>query len=220
MLLTPEFNQAPALPESVVKYSHAIASGVCKSVTGFAHMVAHPLDSLVYPVSSLVYDASIISVSHCEPTLLPGNADYSGFAILKDAINRNPKLYFDARNGMQNRINNAKKAYNNFQDSSLEQQVEALSEIVTSFYLPGGFIRGIKTIKNIQKFDVANPPKFHTNTGNDITMPFTNIKKYSISEIRSVQNWEIMQYVITSDYKLIITPTSVAKPFQRGTTSH
>lgn len=61
MIHTPEFSQPPILSDCVLNCALAVAKGVGRSVTGFAHMVAHPLDSLVYPVSSLgkIFDFSI-----------------------------------------------------------------------------------------------------------------------------------------------------------------
>lgn len=213
----PEFSNQPILPDDILKYSKAIISGTAKSVTGFAHMVMHPIDSIIYPVSNLIWDAAILSVAHTEPSSLPTNPDNCNFTILKNSINRNPALYFDAKNRMETRINSVKKAYTDFETGSLEYKVEVISEIVTSIYLPGSIIREVKAVGNLHNFGIVNPPKFH-NRGmlDELPLEIPAIKQYSVSDIRSVSGYyKTFLYVFTTDGQLIITPPNSTKPFIR-----
>lgn len=211
MLLNPEFKEPPQLPDDVIKYSMAIVKGSAKSVTGFAHMVAHPLDTVVYPVSNLVWDACVISASHYEPILPTENPDFS---CLKKMIT--PTIYNDSKNRMLMRIDNSKKTFDAFTSGSLEYQIETMSELVTSFYLPGTLIKGIKSVKNFNEFAMINPPKFHNHAGaaDDIISKFS-VKQYSVADIRRVSGWKGFLYVITDNGKIIIMPPNATKPFQR-----
>lgn len=215
MIHNPEFTTPPILSDNVLNCALAVAKGVGKSVTGFAHMVAHPLDTLVYPVSSLVYDASIISAAHHNQLQNGAQLLFHDFNDLRSVINQNPQLYLDARNRMETRVQYAKDSFHNFTNANIEQQVEVISHTIFSFYLPGAMIRGFQTIRNLERFGVSNPPLFHTNIGNELVMPYSNFRKYTMEDIRSVKNWEIMQYVVTKDNQLVITPTTAIQPFNR-----
>ena len=196
----------------------AVAKGVGGAITGFAHMVAHPIDTIIYPVSSLVYDASIISMAHYVPCHA-NNLDNLDFNALKKLVNERPNLYKESSARMHERFNAAKQFYKDFEEAEIEKQIEILSQTISSFYLPGTMVKCISSIKNIKTFGVANPPKFHTDIGSEIPMPFSNFRKYTMNDIRNVKDWEIMQYIITSDGKLIITPTNASKPFHRSPNS-
>jgi len=213
MLHVPELSTPPALPEKVIKCSYGIATGVGKSVTGFAHMVAHPLDTLVYPVSGLVYDASIIIAANYESPLFSGSEDQRrDFNLLRNYANSKSQVYMDSHKRMMERYQNAEKFCKDFANG----EIETLSQVVTSIYLPGSIIKGVSSIRNLKTLGVANPPKFHTDIGTENIMPIANYKSYNIKDIRGIKDWDVLQYVITEDKRLIITPTTATKPFHRG----
>lgn len=215
MIHTPEFSTPPVLSDDVLNCALAVAKGVGKSVTGFAHMVAHPLDSLVYPVSSLVYDASIISAAHHNQLQNGAQLVFQDFADLQTVVSRHPQLYSDARARMESRVQCAKDDFREFANADIDQQVETISHTISSFYLPGAMIRGFQTIRNLERFGISNPPLFHTHIEHELVMPYDGFRKYNAVYIRNVKEWEIMQYVVTKDNHLVITPTTAMQPFNR-----
>lgn len=162
-----------------------------------------------------MYDCSIISAAH-HNQLQPGaGLVFQDFSHLQTVVNQHPQLYLDARGRMESRIESAKQGCIDFANASIDQQVEVISHTISSFYLPGAMIRGFQTIRNLERFGVTNPPLFHTDVGGELVMSYSNFRKYNAEYIRNVKDWEIMQYVVTKDNQLIITPTTAMQPFNR-----
>lgn len=191
----------------------ATFNGVKAGIKNIIHTVAHPIDTIIYPVSKLVYDATIIAAAQC-PT---SSADY---LIIKQLINKNPQLYIDATNSMKNRINNIKQMGLDINQAPFDKKIEILMSTMTTVWVPGQVLRGIKVISNLNTFGIANPPKFHNQIWDDIPSTKADIKYYSLDDIKNIKGYKALMFAFTADRELLISDIYAAKPVIRPARSY
>lgn len=180
----------------MLEVSTQVVKGIKDSVHGFAELIAHPIDKFVRPVSKFIYDASIIAAYHT-----PGLEETS---IMHSLLSRNPGLYHDAVRSMDKRISDAKAGYRNFENADPKEQIRIMSGLISSVYVPGAFVNGIRRLKNLTELGTANPPVFRPKIIEDAEN--FKIKTYTTAaELRNKPGVEYMIYTYTTDNELLIS---------------
>ena len=126
-------------------------------------------------------------------------------------IEKNPQLYLDSSQRMQNRIDSVKSSVKDFVSAPLESQIESLSAMGTSIIVPYSIIKEVKYLQNVKKFGVGNPPEFHPLGSANLDY---KIKTFAIDETRKLKGLNDMIYVYTVDNELLISKT-FQKTFDR-----
>lgn len=109
-----EFIKAILSPSPLKGFGHGIEN--------ILNILAHPLDNIVYPMIDFVHDAAVISAAHLTEDVVLGNSADTGVGIeltmLRQTIDEQPFLYFDAKNRMQQRFDNLNATQEQFRNGS------------------------------------------------------------------------------------------------------
>lgn len=206
MAHNPELFKNSLVQDEFYKLSKSIMVGFGNGLASTCHAIAHPLDSVVYPISSFVYDAAVISSKNAQP--IPE------FDILHSIVSASPHLYDESIHRMNSRMEEAKIGINDFKAASLNRKFEIVSQGATEFFVPGGFIKSIKHLSNFHKYGTSQPPaKFWNTIGNDTPSTFPDIKLYTLDEIR---NTIAHKFVYTFTDELLIASPAYDKVLTRG----
>lgn len=181
------------------KQSKAIIKGIIRGTKDFVDIVSHPIDNIVLPVSELIYDATIISLHHQYSKNSNGPSLY-----YKNILEKNPDIHIESSKRMNQRINDLKSTIKNFGSMSVEKQIESISALGTTIFIPGALVKGVKYVQNVRKFGIGNPPQFHAIGDTNLNY---NIKTYNVEDIRKLKSYNDMIYVYTADNELLITKT-------------
>jgi hypothetical protein len=208
-------------PEEITIGVKSTLKGIKNGISNLIHTVKHPIDTLIYPVSKLAYDAAILSAAKLpnNVTDLPGT-NLGDLAMMRQLINKNPKLYTEARDSMRNRINGTKQSFQDLVNAPYDNQIEALSSGLTTVWVPGQIFRGIKVISNVHEFGVSQPPKFHNRIWDDIPVKKPEIKYYSLNDVRNIEGTKALLYVYTQERGLLLADISAVKSIVRPARPH
>lgn len=179
---------------TIYDLSKAILKGIGSGLKNTANLIAHPLDSLVYPMSNFLFDATIIVAKGMtyDPAIDRLHRVANQGVFLEGAVGR-----------MRDRIVKTNIAMDDFSKLPLQKQVEAVSEGATTMLVPGGIIKGLKHVANYQRYGTyAKPGKFHNTSPEDIKT-IRNIKTYSASDIKKIGNG-VFLYVYTEAKELLL----------------
>lgn len=209
-------------------YAHAILSGVSSALAGIFEIIAHPVDNVLYPAYEFLLDASIISSAYAPPsTHQIYNSAHNDIEMFQQIVNQNPKLYHDAVERMQQRINMIKAFGIQYENATPLQKAEMEAKVLTSVLIPGTIFKALKNISNVYKTNklLSNPTKFdpkcppncarHENI-HDIIKNIPKVKKLSLGDIREIIGPKKLIYVITESKELIIAEASYLKQTTSG----
>lgn len=202
----------------IITLTKAILSGAKSGLNDLFHMITHPLDDMLYPMLDFIYDATIIAAGYLlEKSNMTDLVDplANDILLLEDAIAKNPQIYSDACNRMQQRMDAFQHFKTIFTYATPEKKVEMMTEVATTVLVPGWIPKAVKAINNLHKFNMINPPKFHNTISHNTLNPPPPIKNLSISDIRNAKGKKDYLYVITKDEELFIAPRHYPESLMR-----
>jgi len=198
----------PAVQREYSKISEAVIHGFANSISNLCHVIANPLETVVYPLSSLVFDASVIASKNLESV--------PEFDMLHHIVKSSPNLYNDANDRMTNRFKAMSESVKGFKTANMHEKIKLLSEASGDIFVPGTFIKGIKHLNNYKKFGTFKPPdKFANCQTHDIVNPLPDVKLYSFDEIRKVVASKFV-YVYTESQELLMATPAYSQGLTRG----
>ena len=200
-----------AAPEtnSVLDYTYAFFSGLTKAVANIGGMVAHPLDTVVYPVASVLADAFTIAMA--TDLAVIKHAKSLSPEDVSDALG-DPSDYLAAVKRMEQRSQSGLSAVDYIlNEATGPQRLEATTELCATAMLPGTAVRCLKNIMhNIKVFDsIKAPPAYRTLDISDTSAVHLPVKYYTAQDIRRMNLLEDqtvnLMYVMLENGKTLIT---------------
>ncbi len=193
----------------IVEYAVAPIKGIYDGLKGLVNTIMHPLESFVYPLSRYTYDATILSAVQSYNNNYFGATDAfeQSLISLGHYISTNKMdSHAEADSRMKQRGTDIKEAGKALLNASGAQQIEAGFSLLTSIYLPGAAIKGVKLFKNYQRFGTfQKPPLFHDLIKDIQSLP--TIKNLSPAEIGHPNlPTNTLLYVLTAESKLVVAP--------------
>jgi len=189
--------------DEVVEYARAIVSGVAKGLINTAETFLYPIDNVVIPIAELAYDSLVISAKETPDSLLYLHPNPE-IDLVRQAIQANPKIYQDAYDRMQKRVDTIFQTVDYLKNASGAERAEAAASVVTCAYLTGKVSSSaVNAVKNYKSFGKPFVRKFHTERDGFVNFD-THVCKLSAQEIKDLNSAYLM-YVINHERKLIVT---------------
>ena len=103
------------------EYAREILSGAVSGVMSLVDDILHPIDNVIYPIGMLAYDSLMVTAGHHNslPIMHP---DFPDISFAQIAIQRNPQLYHDAVDRMNQRVQNIRNQAQGFVDANGPQE--------------------------------------------------------------------------------------------------